>query len=206
MKPKNRMHCRKAPDRVGANHQGFTLIELLMAMLIMSLVLAPIISLFLSLGQSHAAQKAAVSAQQQTRRVIEIMIKEIRMAGLNPLASAAAGVEVASPANIRMTADQNLSGAIDDADYERITFTHNPGNQTLDLILYEGTASIEKQTLLRNVIDLAFVYRDAANAVTATPAAIRTVEISLTLEAPAGRSGTIARTYLARVRCRNIGL
>jgi hypothetical protein len=41
---------------------------------------------------------------------------------------------------------------------------------------------------------------------TAQRAAIRTVAVTLSVREPAGRSGTVTRTYAARVRLRNIGL
>ena len=49
-------------------------------------------------------------------------------------------------------------------------------------------------------------YFDADGNTTATLTDIRSVGISLTAEAPAGRDGTVERTYTTRVRCRNLSL
>jgi hypothetical protein len=57
-----------------------------------------------------------------------------------------------------------------------------------------------------NVSNLSFTYYDDSGAVTTAVDAIRTVEISMTVQLPAGRRGTLSRTYSTRVRCRNIGL
>jgi hypothetical protein len=57
-----------------------------------------------------------------------------------------------------------------------------------------------------NVSNLIFTYYDETGAVTTSRDAIRTVEISMTVQLPAGRGGTVGRTYSTRVRCRNIGL
>ena len=64
--------------------------------------------------------------------------------------------------------------------------------------------------LLRNVNTLAFTYLDDTG--TAIPTAdlatrradIRTVGITLTVNRPAGRDGTVSRTYTTQVRCRNL--
>lgn len=57
-----------------------------------------------------------------------------------------------------------------------------------------------------NVSSLTFNYFDRDNNPTGDPRLIASVEISLTMREPAGRGGTIERTYTTRVRCRNIGL
>ena len=58
----------------------------------------------------------------------------------------------------------------------------------------------------QNVSNLTFNYFDRNNNPTTDPGRIATVEISLTMQEPAGRGGTVSRTYSTRVRCRNIGL
>ena len=57
-----------------------------------------------------------------------------------------------------------------------------------------------------NVSALTFNYFDRNNNPTTDPGRIATVEISLTTQEPAGRGGTVSRSYTTRVRCRNIGL
>ncbi|MDH3885436.1 MAG: hypothetical protein OET63_14550 [Desulfobacterales bacterium] len=58
----------------------------------------------------------------------------------------------------------------------------------------------------KNVSTLTFNYFDRDNDATTDPGRIATVEILLTMQEPAGRGGTVSRTYSTRVRCRNIGL
>ena len=58
----------------------------------------------------------------------------------------------------------------------------------------------------QNVTNLTFNYFDRNNNTTTDPSSIAIVEISLTMQEPAGRGGTVSRTYSTRVRCRNIGL
>jgi len=66
------------------------------------------------------------------------------------------------------------------------------------------------EVLLGNVNALAFTYLDDTG--TAIPTAdlatrradIRTVGITLTVNRPAGRDGSVSRTYTTQVRCRNL--
>ena len=62
------------------------------------------------------------------------------------------------------------------------------------------------QSLVDNVTDLTFRYLDAQDLETNDLDAIRTVEVSLTVEEPAGRDGILSRTYATRVICRNLNL
>ena len=57
-----------------------------------------------------------------------------------------------------------------------------------------------------NVSNLNFTYYDETGAPTTEREEIRTVEISMTVQLPAGSGRTVSRTYSTRVRCRNIGL
>ena len=60
--------------------------------------------------------------------------------------------------------------------------------------------------LVRNVSDFSLSYLTEDNNVAADASEIRTVLISMTVTEPAGRGGSISRTYSTRVRCRNLGL
>ena len=75
---------------------------------------------------------------------------------------------------------------------------------------YRGASGIDgpiwEALTEQNVSNLTFNYFDRNNNPTTDPGRIATVEISLTMQEPAGRSGTVSRTYSTRVRCRNIGL
>jgi hypothetical protein len=57
-----------------------------------------------------------------------------------------------------------------------------------------------------NVSNLQITYYDETGAPTTAREEIRIVEISMTVQLPAGQAGTVSRTYSTRVRCRNIGL
>lgn len=60
---------------------GFTLIELLIAMALSGIVIAAIYSLYLSQAKSYVIQDQVAEMQQNARVAMEMMIRDIRMAG-----------------------------------------------------------------------------------------------------------------------------
>ncbi len=64
---------------------GFTLIELLIAMVIGMLVLWGIFSFFISQNHTFKLQEQIAEMQQNVRTGMDMMVREIRMAGYNPL-------------------------------------------------------------------------------------------------------------------------
>ena len=205
-------NSNKTQNCVGANTAGFTLIELMIAIAIGSVVMMAIYSVYTGLMRSYTTQNVAADVQQNVRAGIDYMAEDILMAGLDPNNTANASFEVASSANLRFTLDRNLNGTIDNTDSERITFAYDAANQRLDQCLYEGTGSDDWETFFDNVTNIAFNYLDASGTDLGDPvpaanlADIRMVVVTLTIQAPAGREGTVNRTYTTQMRCRNIGL
>jgi prepilin-type N-terminal cleavage/methylation domain-containing protein len=188
-----------------AGKEGFTLVEVVMALGIMLLVLTAIISLFASLNRSYTTQNVAAGVQQVARAGIDIMTRNIRMAGLNPLNLNRIGIVQAAPDRIRFQYDTNGSGTIGTGigSDEDIGYLLNAENK---LIRQFRGDSATNQSLVDNVTDLTFRYLDAEDMETTDLDAIRTVEVSLTVAEPAGRDGILSRTYATRVICRNLNL
>jgi type IV pilus assembly protein PilW len=184
---------------VAKHESGFTLVDMLIGLAMASVILVAIISLFVTLGRSYTTQNVAAQVQQVTRAGIELMVQDIRMAGVNPLKTSGVGVVNASASTIQISSDLNLNGVIDET-YEQITYYLN-GNRLMQQ-LFAGPP----QPLVNNVTNLSFVYLDENNNPTAILTDIRMVEISMRVEEQAGRGETVSRTYATRVRCRNLGL
>ena len=184
---------------------GFTLVEVLMCIAILSILFGTIYRTFDTFNRSYANENVKAGVQQKSRIGIDLMARDIRLAGLDPLGSAAAGFNPANTnsTSVQFSADLNYDGDLDDP-FEDIIYALN-GNllqQTSDL----GSGSLTA-TLLDHVTALSFTYLDQTDNLLPEPVAvdqIRTVLISLTLQRPAGRSGTVSRTYTTRVRCRNL--
>ena len=205
-------NSNRAQNFTAWNIAGFTLIEMMVAIAVGSIVMMAIYSIYTGLIRSYTAQNVAADVQQNVRAGIDYMTEDIMMAGLDPNNTAGARIEAASSTNLRFTLDRNLNGTIDNTDSERITFAYDAVNQRLDQCLYENTGSDNWETFFDNVTNIAFNYLDASGTDLGDPVSaadlsdIRLVVVTLTIEAPAGREGTVDRTYTTQVRCRNIGL
>jgi type IV pilus assembly protein PilW len=213
---------------------GFTLVDILVGLAMASVLMVAMVSLFTTMGRSYTIQNVAADVQQVARGGVELMIQEIRMAGLDPTGSAAAGIvdnfdkvngfhedhdgriAPTDAHNFAFTMDADMDGRIDHCTDDESGCSAEDDNVENELIAYRinngalekyrgGNAQWEDLTE-SNVSNLSFTYYDETGAVTTTRDAIRTVEISMTVQLPAGRGGTVSRTYSPRVRCRNIGL
>lgn len=212
-----------------ATSRGFTVVELLVALGLAAVVFGLIVSFFANMGRSTTTQNAAAAAQQTARAGVDFMAQELRLAGLDPLKSAGAGIEEISTAGtkIRFTSDSCNVGIGDsgtcenpvpdgnvNGKNERVTYWYDAGSRVLRRYLYEGTTSQTWMPLLEQVepnpgsVPL-FTFLDG-NGFQITDndqrGEIRTVQITLTVQEPAGRSKMVTRTYSSRVRLRNIGL
>jgi len=80
----------------------------------------------------------------------------------------------------------------------------------IDQILYKGTAAENTLPLIDHVENLAFTYFDSDGADLGNPVPnenlkdIRAIQISLTIEQPAGRDKPVSRTLTSRIKCRNL--
>jgi type IV pilus assembly protein PilW len=218
----DRTHCQAA-------NRGFSVVELVVALGMAAIVFGLIVSFFANMSRSTTTQNAAAAAQQTARAGVDFMAQELRLAGLDPLNSAGAGIEeiAADGTKIRFTSDScNVmpgdsgtcanpvpDGKVDGKN-ERVTYWYDAGSRVLRRYLYEGTASQSWTPLLGQVepnpggVPL-FTFLDAKGlAITDNDnrADIRTIVITLTVQEPGGRSKAVTRTYSSRVRLRNMGL
>ena len=200
--------------------KGLSLIELLMAMAASLIILAAVYSVFTMTSKNFTTQNVAASVQQNLRSAIGLMARDIRVAGLDPAGSGSFGFRYASRTKIRFTLDGvdsgsgDFNGTVDETNFEQITYEFQ-GGQIMQT-LYEGTGSPNAASLISNIIVAQFSYFDAANndlidagltpprVPTDQLGDIRTVEILMTIEEPAGRDEPVSRTLTRRVECRNM--
>jgi len=199
---------------------GFSLVELMMALGISMVILIAIYQVFTITSKNFTTQNVAANAQQSLRTAIGLMARDIRATGLDPIDTDNFGFEYAASAKIRITADSidsglgDFNGDVDEVNFERITYEFQ-SNQIVQT-LYEGTASQNPAPLIGNINNLQFAYFDTNNndlidyglsppQVSADDLdSISTVEISITVEEPAGNDEPITRTLTRRVECRNM--
>ena len=183
---------------------GFTLIEVLMVIAIVSIAFGTIYKSFAQLNRSYTKENVKAGVQQGARIAVEFMVQDIRQAGLDPLGTATAGLSAGLAAQlpitnwIQFTADVNFDGDVDEGDsFENIKY-ELVGNEL------RQTNGLVTAVLLDHVTDLTFTYLNSEDLTTTDIDAVRSVIVSLTMEKPAGRAGTISRTYTTTVRCRNL--
>jgi type II secretory pathway component PulJ len=229
------LQSHKSKKILNGRSAGFTLVDILVGLGLAAVIMVIVVGIFTTMAKSYTTQNVAADVQQITRAAVELMAQEIRMAGFDPSGGAhaaivnnfdeASGFNEAHDGNIAptdathfaFTVDADMDGRIDhciddtsdgctakddDVGNELIAFQLNNGA----LEKYRGDNASWEDLTQNNVSNLNFTYYDETGAVTTAVDAIRTVEISMTVQLPAGRDGTVSRTYSARVRCRNIGL
>lgn len=199
----------------GASARGFSLIELMVAIAMACIVLAAVYSLHAALTKSYTTQNVAADAQEAVRAGLDLMAEDIMMAGFDPTGTGLFGILSADPVSVHFTSDRNMNGVVDNSSLEEIRYFWN-GTQLIQELYGINTTD---DVLVDNVTGLTFTYYDGA----ATPAqlvptfpatqldaaqlaVLRTIKVSMTVQAPAGRDKPVERTYTTQFRIRNLDL
>ena len=201
--------------------RGFTIVELLVTMAIAGLVLAAIYAVFTSSNRSYHTQDRVVDTQQGLRVGVDFMVRDIRLAGLDPEETDLFEIEQATATLIQFTADLNMNGVIDEDNRERVAYQFsgnvlqrcnldtgyqdNPGTPPPDRM------PLTWDTLIENVNNLTFQYLDSAGNDLGEPgtneadlANVRTVVITMQTQGTNAENQTFDRTLRTQVRCRNL--
>lgn len=175
-------------------NKGFTLIEILITMAITGIVSAAIFTAFQSQQKSYVVQENVAAMQQNLRAGMDIMVREIRMAGYDPTKNAGAKIEKAESDLIYLTRDDNDDGDLNDSG-EHIVFDlydssgirvlgRTPSNNEITII-ENPTGHFEAsghQPVSENIDALEFYYtlEDGSRSLApATPDDVRSVQITM---------------------------
>jgi len=221
--------------------KGFTLIELLIAMLIGSVVMAAVMVSFQSQHNTYLAQDEVVEMQQNARVAMDMLVRDIRSAGYDPnnLGAGITTVDISPDgvaATLTFTREDALAAAgletISYSLYDAFEFATPPSNDGLDddLALQVTTAAgttAGRQVVAENISRLEFRYLDESGNPPATLDDIRSIQVSLMVEAaqPDTKTPPGVKTYTTpsgavwpsraefrsvylttTVQCRNMGL
>ncbi len=96
-------------------HRGFTLVELIVVIGIFSIVMAAIYSVFVRSNRVYISQEEVVAAQQEARSALEILGREIRMAGLIAADNQSGGFDMITTAAWAASPDSAVEIATVDA-------------------------------------------------------------------------------------------
>jgi type IV pilus assembly protein PilW len=153
---------------------GFSLIELITALGISGIILAAVTATFISQSRSYDAQEQINGMQQAARAAMDIITREVRMAGYNTNGGLTFDGIIYDTTQIRVQA--NLDGDADtgDAD-EDIIYAYDTVD---DVITRETGGNID--TLVEDIDVFTFQYLDESGTATTTSANIRQLQITIT--------------------------
>jgi len=152
---------------------GFSLVELLIAMAISSIVLGAAVNTFIAQRRAYAQQEQVTQMTQETRAAMEMVTREVRMAGYNPASTSFAGITYNST-QVQIRADLNGDGDTADTN-ETIVYSYNNATQQL---LRDTNGS--SQPIADHIQAFTFDYLDGAGTSTTTTANIRQIRITIT--------------------------
>ena len=198
------MELKKKKINLISKEYGFTLIELLIAMAIMSIVSAALFTSFQSQQESYVMQDNIAVMQQNLRAGMDIMVREMRMAGYDPTSNAGAGItniNIDGNANSTITFtivadDDGLDNDNADGDNDSSTGADEIGElKTVQFDIYDaygdgindlgrqiGIAASTKRAVAENIdaLELFYTLEDGTTSLNpATPANVRSVQISM---------------------------
>jgi len=166
-------NARKKPPH------GFSLIELLVALVIGMIVMASVATTFTTQTRAYSAQEQINQMEQNARGALDIMSREIKMAGYRPNGGSVTGVVSYSSTSLTIQADLDADGAISlsGSDNEQITYAYDSVNNKITRQIGTATAA----TLAENISGFTFTYYKATGSSLATSATdIRRIKIALT--------------------------
>ena len=206
---------------------GFTIVELLVAMALSGIVMIAVYKSFASQQKTYSVQDDVAAMQQDLRAAMDIMVREIRMAGYSP-SGATAGIVAATDVSLQFTSDLNENGVL--------TNVGNPNEQITYALTGTGSLGRESwggglQPMAENIDALNFVYLNANGDVIdpATELAnIRSIQITIVAKSDrwvkeyndlreyCNQQGTVVlrspvdgfrrRLLTTTIRCRNLGV
>ena len=169
-----------APGSPG-RESGFSLVELLVAMTIGTVVLGAMYNVFTVQNKTFSIQEQIVEMQQNARAAMDMMSREIRMAGYDPVeinfdsnpSNNFSGVTV-NASQLQIQADLDGNGAIDTSSKENIVYAFNTANKKITRNIGAGA-----QSFAENVDSFTFTYLDGSGNVTAASASVRQIRMTI---------------------------
>jgi len=200
------------------SERGFTLIELLIAMTIALVVIAALSTPFTFSLKTYSLQEQIAEMTQSARAALDMISREVKMAGYDPTRTLTLGTTVGVPYSslqLEIRADLNGDGETDgtstnDDVNEDIIYTYDGTNNQIDRDTGGGA-----QPFAENIESFSVICYKEDGSITTTSSEIR--EIKITVEArtakpdphyshPVYSDGYRRYTLTSRVTPPNLGL
>jgi len=184
-----------------SGEEGFTLLELMISMAIGTVIIVALTNTFVIQRRSYDMQQQVAAATQMARAAIDMMTREIQVAGYNPAGASFDGVAY-SAAQLQIQADLNGDGDTGDTD-ETIIYSHDAGNLRIDR---------NAQPFVENIQTFSFEYLNSAGSATTVSSDIRQLRLTITARTDKpdpdfGSNGGYRRfTLKTLVTPKNVGL
>jgi len=205
-----------------SREQGFTLVELLVAMAIALVVIGSISSAFVSQRKTFAAQEQVNEMIQSARAAMDIISRELKMAGYNPTGAVIVGVPYSSTQlQILADIDDDAGTGVGDGDTgdsnENIVYKfYDSADPSYPYQIKRKTGAGTFQPLAENIQSFTFTYWKGDGVTEVTAAAdeddIRQIKITVTARTAqpdpnfSANSGYRTFTLTSRVTPQNLDL
>lgn len=151
---------------------GFSLLELMVSLGIAGILMAGIFAAYYTQLRAHMTQQLTVEMQQNLRASMQIMAREIRMAGYNPTTTAGAGITTMLANSFQFTSDLDGNGDTAGTD-ENVRYGINANG---DLGRDTGGGL---QPVAEFIDALNYVYLDEDGNITTNPSDVRSVQVTI---------------------------
>jgi type IV pilus assembly protein PilW len=193
--------------------KGFTLTELMVSLVISGVLMTAVYAVFNAQEKSYAVQDQLAAATQNLRGAMNLMVREIRMAGYDPQGRAGAGIKDARSDRIEFTLDISGDGLTDGSN-EHIKYYLYTTDGIQKLGRLSSEAATIQQPVAENIDGLSFKYLDRDGIEIANPndnkSSICSIQITLRAKTakpdPAYKEngGFRTKTLTEQVVCRNL--
>jgi type IV pilus assembly protein PilW len=161
------------------NEQGFTLVELVIGLAISLILMGVAVSIFNVQRKSYSLQEQLTEMQQNVRATMDMMVREIRMAGYDPTESGFVGIGTNTTTLLQILADLDGNGTSTDTN-EDITYRYyNANDATYPRQIKRNTGG-GFQPFSENIDGCDFLYYDGNGIATTTASSIRQIRITVT--------------------------
>jgi len=175
-----------------SNDKGFTLNELMIALLVSGVIVIIVGSTFIMQRRSATAQEQVAEVQQNIRAAMDIIEREVRMAGYDLRKTAGTGITTAVANNLVFSmladtdnVDNNGNGTVDETDeIETYSYDLYDAFADGDTDLGRSVGGAARQAVAENIdaIEFLYVLADGTRTLAPGPALlteIRSIEISI---------------------------
>lgn len=167
------------PNTLNNHEHGFTLIEVVIALAITLILMGVAVSIFNVQRKSYSMQEQVTEMQQNIRAAMDMMVREIRMAGYDPTGSGLVGIGTNTTTLLQILADIDGNGTSADT-HEDVTYRYYNANDATYPRQIRRNTGAGFQPFAENIEDCNFLYYDSYGIATSTASSIRQIQITIT--------------------------